>query len=153
MLFLLFQLGKDRYALDAGKVAEVLPMVSIKHIPKAPLGVAGALNYRGAPVPVIDLSVLTLGRPAQMRLGTRIILVRYPDENGAQHLLGLIAEKATKTVRREPTDFIASGVTNGAAPYLGPVAADESGLVQCIDVPQLLPPSVRDVLFKEPLEQ
>jgi len=35
MLFLLFQLAKDRYALDAGQVAEVLPWVGIKQIPQA----------------------------------------------------------------------------------------------------------------------
>ena len=29
MLFLLFQLGEDRYALDAGQVVEVLPLVGI----------------------------------------------------------------------------------------------------------------------------
>jgi chemotaxis signal transduction protein len=47
MLFLLFQMGKDHYALDAGQVAEVLPLVSIKQIPQAPMGVAGAFD--GAP--------------------------------------------------------------------------------------------------------
>ena len=67
---------------------------------------AGLFNYRGAPVPVIDLSQLTLGRPAARRLSTRIVLVHYPDESGGTHLLGLIAERATQTVRHEPSDFV-----------------------------------------------
>ena len=75
MLFLLFQLGRERYALEAGQVAAVLPLLSIKEIPQAPPAVAGLCNYRGRPVPVIDLSELTLGRPAQSRLSTRIVLV------------------------------------------------------------------------------
>jgi chemotaxis-related protein WspB len=149
MLFLLFQLAKDRYALDAGQVAEVLPWVGIKQIPQAPGEVAGVFNYRGAPVPVIDLSQLTLGQPAQRRLSTRIILVHYPDDNNETRLLGLIAEKATETVRREPADFVASGVTNAQASYLGPVATDARGLVQWIDVKKLLPASLREVLFKQ----
>jgi len=111
--------------------------------------VAGIFNYRGAPVPVIDLSQLTLGQPAQRRLSTRIILVRYPDDNNETRLLGLIAEKATETVRREPADFVASGVTNAQASYLGPVATDARGLVQWIDVKKLLPASLREVLFKQ----
>jgi chemotaxis-related protein WspB len=130
MLFLLFQLGKDRYALDGRQIEGVLPLVSIKQIPQAPPGVAGLFNYRGAPVPVIDLSELTLGRPAQRRLNTHIIIVHYPTEAGGKRLLGLIAEKATETTQREPTDFTACSVTNGAAPYLGPVASDERGLIQ-----------------------
>ena len=36
MLFLLFELGKDRYALDVRQIAAVLPLVGIKQIPKAP---------------------------------------------------------------------------------------------------------------------
>ena len=152
MLFLLFQLGADWYALDAGQVAEVLPLVRIKPIPRTPPAVAGVLNYRGAPVPVIDLRALTLGRPARPRLSTRIILVHYPDENGGPRLLGLIAEQATETMRRQPTDFTASGVSNDAASYLGPVTADQRGLVQWIEVSKLLPPTVREVLFRQPVE-
>lgn len=152
MLFLLFQLGEERYALDAGQVAEVLPLVGIRQIPQAPPGVAGIFNYRGAPVPVIDLSQLTMGRPARRRLNTRIVLVHYRSDDGATHLLGLIAEKATETLRREPADFTPSGIRNAAAPYFGPVVMDASGLVQRIEVNQLLPPSLRDLLFREPLE-
>ena len=148
MLFLVFELARDRYALDAREVAEVLPLVGIKQIPQAPPGVAGVCNYRGAPVPVIDMSQLALGRPAERRLSTRIVLVHYPGADGEPRLLGLIAERATRTVRREPADFVASGVNCEGAPYLGPVATDASGLLQWVDVRTLLPASVRDVLFK-----
>jgi chemotaxis-related protein WspB len=137
MLFLLFQLGEDRYALDTGRVVEVLPLVAITPIPKAPAGVAGLFNYHGRPVPAIDLSQLTMGRSARNR-------------RGKTHLLGLIAEKVTETVRREPADFVASGVTTDRAPYLGPVATDARGVLQWIDVEWLLPASVRDALFTPP---
>jgi chemotaxis-related protein WspB len=152
MLFLLFQLGEERYALDAGQVAEVLPLVGIRPIPRAPPEVAGLFNYRGSPVPAIDLCQLTLGRAARRRLNTRIVLVHYRGDDGTVHLLGLIAEKATETLRREAADFTASGVKGTAAPYLGPVAKDTRGLVQRIEVNQLLPPSVRDLLFQPPSE-
>jgi chemotaxis-related protein WspB len=151
MLFLLFQLGDDRYALDTSRVAEVLPLVAITPIPQAPAGVAGLFNYRGAPVPAIDLSRLTLSRPAPARLNTRLVVVHYPDDRGDTHLLGLIAEKVTETVRRDPAEFVASGVTLDRAPYLGPIAADARGLLQWIQVENLLPPSVRDVLFTSPV--
>lgn len=148
MLFLLFHLGDDRYALPAAQVAEVLPMVGIKQFPQAPLGVAGSLNYRGTPVPVLDLSALTLGVPAERRLSTRILLVHYPDARGERHLLGLIAERATETVQRDPGDFTESGISNRQTPYLGPVASEPRGLLQWIEVDRLLPDSIRDMLFQ-----
>jgi chemotaxis-related protein WspB len=152
MLFLLFQLNKEYYALEAGQVREVLPLVGMKEIPHSPSGVAGIFNYRGTPVPAIDLSDLTLGRPAQRLLSTRIILVNYAGPGGEKHLLGLIAEKATETLRREPDEFKTSGVTNRDTPYLGPVATDTRGFIQWIKVDQLLPATVRDLLFKQPVE-
>jgi chemotaxis-related protein WspB len=150
MLFLVFELGTERYALDARQIAEVLPLVAIRHIPETPSAVSGVFNYRGAPVPVIDVSRLTLGRPAAHRLSTRIVVVHYPGTAGDTHLLGLIAEKATQTVRHEPADFLASGVSHAGASYLGPIATDPRGLLQWIDVRTLLPTALRDLLFTQP---
>jgi len=151
MLFLVFELGNDRYALDVRQVAAVLPLVGVKRIPRAPQAVNGLFNYRGTPVPVLDLSQWTLGRPSARRLTTRMMLVHYPDETGRTHLLGLIAERVTQTARHEASDFLPSGVTNAGAPYLGPVVTDARGVLQWIDVRTLLPPSFRDMLFKQPV--
>ena len=74
MLFLLFELGKDRYAIEAKRVVEVLPYVQIKRVPEAPGGVAGIINYRGEPVPILDFSEVALGTPAREYLSTRIII-------------------------------------------------------------------------------
>jgi chemotaxis-related protein WspB len=149
VLFLLFDLGRDRYALDAAQVAEVLPMVAVKEIPQAPASVAGAFSYRGAPVPAIDLSQLALGRPARRRMSTRIILVHYDAGRVGRRLLGLIAEQVTGTMRRDPGEFVPSGVSGGPAPYLGPVVSDASGLIQRIELQELLPAALRDRLFVE----
>ena len=149
MLFILFQLGSERYALDASQVIAVLPRLDMKAIPHAPPAVAGLCNFRGAPVPVIDLSELALGRPSANRLSTRIVLVHLPDPAGQSHLLGLLAERATETLRRDPADFVPAGVSVDAASYLGPVTADARGLIQRIEVQRLLPGSLRALLFSE----
>jgi chemotaxis-related protein WspB len=148
-LLLQFQMGADRYVIDTAEVVRVLPLVAIKHIPQAPRGVAGAFDFQGAPVPVVDLSELALGRPAERCLSTRVILVNYRDRVGRARLLGLLAEKATQTVRRSRSEFVSSGVHCDQAPYLGPVASGSHGLVQWIDLSKLLPDSVREALFAQ----
>jgi chemotaxis-related protein WspB len=148
VLFLVFRIGRDRYALEASQVTEVLPLVEIRPVPHAPAGVAGLFDLRGVPVPVIDLSAIVAGRPAERRLSTRVVLVRYPDVAGEFRPLGLIAEKITTTAKRDATDFLDSGITHDRAWYLGPVASDAEGLLQWIDVTQLLPSEVRAVLFR-----
>jgi len=94
------------------------------------------------------LSVLMIGRPSVPRLSTRIVVVQYSDDSGHSRQLGLIAEKATQTVRRDAAEFVDSGVSCRDAAYLGPVASDPGGMLQRIDVSRLLPPSIRDSLFQ-----
>jgi chemotaxis-related protein WspB len=149
MLYLLFQLGDDRYAIEANEIAEVLPLVEIKRIPQTPRGVAGLFDFRGHPVPVVDLGLMAFDRPSPLRRSTRIILVHYPDAAGKRRVLGLVAEKVTETWRRDEADFAPSGISTEGARYLGPVASDSRGLIQRIVVREILSAPVRDALFQE----
>jgi chemotaxis-related protein WspB len=148
MLFLVFELDGNRYALDSRQLIEVLPCVDLRPISKAPPGVAGMFDYHGLPVPVVDLSEIIVGRAALRRMHTRLVVVNYAAVAEAPRTLGLIAERATVTVRLEPAQFKESGVSNAETPYLGPVARDAQGLIQWLTVPQLLPSAVRNVLFQ-----
>lgn len=138
----MLHLGEDRYVLNTAQIGEILPMVNLKRIPLAPPAVAGVFNYRGVPVAVVDLAQLTLGRPAQANLSTRIVLADYTERTGSRHQLGLIAERATETIRLNPMDFGPCGIANEATAYLGPVTGDARGLIQWIDPAKILPPSL-----------
>jgi chemotaxis-related protein WspB len=150
VLFLIFQLGTDHYALEATDVVEVLPLVTTKQIPGATPGVAGVFSYHGQAVPAIDLAEMALGVPAQRRMSTRIIVTRYADQ-GESHLLGIIAEQATDTMRRFSTDFIETGVSADGTPYLGPVTRWKEKIVQRVNVDRLLTDAVRGQLFRQPM--
>ena len=125
MLFLLFQVGEGRYALEASRVVEVLPLMRIDQLPQRPAGVTGVLCYRGAPLPVIDLSAVILGRPAGAKLSTRILVINC----AGGRRVGLIAERANETLKRERSEFTETGVALEGVPYLGPVTRDGRGFV------------------------
>lgn len=148
MLFLTFQVGKDRYALDTGKVVEVLPLVNFKAIPRAAAGVSGIFNYHGVPVPLIDLTELALGRPSEPRMSTRIIVIKYARDSGEPVVLGLKAEHVTETIRRSDQDFVESGV-KGAEAYLGPVTIQADQIIQRVDITRLLPDHILAQLSRE----
>src|SRR6185295_19724436 len=82
VLFLLFQIGEDRYALESGQIVEVLPLLNVKSIPRAPEGISGIVNYHGTPVPLVDLGLLAIKCPSRPRVTTRIVLVNYIDHIG-----------------------------------------------------------------------
>lgn len=152
MLCLCFQLGDDRYALDAAQVVEVLPLLELRKIPGAPPGVAGLFNYRGRPVPAVDLGELLLGIPAPERLSTRLILVNHATESGGTRLLGLIAGQVTRIVRKSAAEFQQPVLLGAAPPFLGPVLMDESGGVQLLRPERLLTNDVRELIFAGALE-
>ena len=145
MLFLLFHLGADRYALPARDVVEVLPLVALKAVPAAPRGVAGLLNYHGEPVPVLDLSLLAVGRPAAARVSTRLLLTRLAGAAPEQRV-ALLVERATEAAAIDPGAFLPAGVASPGARYLGPVANDGRGFIQRIELEALLDADLRAAL-------
>lgn len=145
MLFIVFRLGQDRYALNARELLEILPLAQIKRVPQAPNGIAGLLDYHGVMLPVIDLSALALGQAAAERISTRMVVVEM--ENGRR--FALIAERANEMLQREASDFTEAKVTVDAAPYLGPVTSDARGIVQWIAPQKLFSPAVYDAVFHQ----
>ena len=149
MLFLLFQVGPDRYAIEATRVVEVVPLLELQPLLQASRGVAGLFNYRGRPVPAVDLAAITLGRPASDLLSTRIIVLNYPDDSGAQRRIGVIAEHATGLLRAETSDFMDPGLKRGASPPLGPMLMDRKGPIQWVQEQRWLPHEVSVPLLSE----
>jgi chemotaxis-related protein WspB len=149
MLFLIFQIGNERYALDVAQVAVVLPPAPCKQVPEAPPWVRGIFSHEGRNVPVLDVSMLALGTPAAARLSTRMVLAHYLPEGGESQLLGLIVERATDTLRCEAADFTGSGLAHDNARYLGPVMRHGDGLIQWIKVVDMLDADVQALLFPE----
>lgn len=142
MLFLVFHLNEDRYALDASQLVEILPLVEVRSLPQAPDGVAGVLDFRGVALPVFDLTALALGRASGKRVSTRILIV----ELATGRRLALIAERANELLKKEPADFSETGIHLGTAPYLGPVTRDDRGFIHWVQPEQLLTLEISEAL-------
>ena len=61
--YLTFALGAEEYGVDVLAVREIIGMLDITPVPRAPECVRGVVNLRGQVIPVIDLR-LCLGMPA-----------------------------------------------------------------------------------------
>ncbi|APR35144.1 chemotaxis protein CheW [Paraburkholderia sp. SOS3] len=155
MLFLLFNLDGERYALDAAQIVEVLALQPTRPIPGAPAWVAGVAERYGEPLPVIDVPRLALGRDARRLLSTRLVVVKYRASEASSEtphlLLGLIVEGATQTRRLAREQFADTGVATPHARWLGPVANDGQGFVQWVEVRHMLTDDVKALLFPQEL--
>lgn len=125
MLYLLFNLGADHYALSADRIVQVLPASLPRRLRGAPPVISGAITYRRQNLPVIDLVKLETGYPAATRIGTRIIVTAISIAERPINV-GLVLENATQTFRCKPE-------------YFTPFAPSPRGLVQLLDLDSLLP--------------
>ena len=53
--YLSFQLAEELFALDIGRVREVIEFTSVTKVPRMPVYMRGIINLRGGVVPVIDM--------------------------------------------------------------------------------------------------
>jgi len=149
MLLLIFQAGGQTYGLDTRNVIEAAIYPLCTPLPHAPAYVAGLATWRGRTVPVIDLSALFAGTPARPLFSTRLLIVEYTTPEGRSHPLGLVAEKAVETIVLEETRREPQKVKIPDAPYLDGTVEHAGRLVQRVALDDLLPVSVRALLFPE----
>jgi len=99
MLLLTLRIEDCRYVIEAGKITEIIPLVNYVKVPNGPRILAGIINYRGKPVPVVDLGLLLKKRSCRLRMNSRIILFQIKRAGGASSLIGVIGENITGTLR------------------------------------------------------
>lgn len=153
MLYLIFSLGADRYALSTADVLAVRPVPVVKALPSTPPWVSGLASDAHGSFPVIDLCALAVNRPARAVMSTRMALLRYTEGATAalsEPRLGVIIEQATSTLSADEADFVDPGLATPEAPYLGPVLQHQDGrVIQRVVVRDLLPTWVRERLFAQ----
>jgi len=144
MMMLLFNVDCERFAMDVADVVELVPCVTLQHLPKAPDYISGLMNYRGNIVPVVDLGMLVGEGPVRVLMSSRIILTKpVKTEN---RYIGLLAEKVTETKRISPEEFTGTGVKADACAFVDKIVMDSAGMIQVINLQKLLPDDVNIML-------
>ena len=136
--------------MEARKVIEVIPLVTLRACHNAPAYVAGMANYHETAVPVMDFGRLLGGMPCAMFLSTRIILTSCAAGGDKQRVIGLLAETVTDAVEREESDFSEDNVAVPGTSCLGKLAINGSGFLQRITVDRLVSKELEQMLFANP---
>jgi len=76
-----------------------------------------------------------------------MIIVEFPLATGGARTLGLLAEQVTETAQLNEEDFTDTGISIPDAPFIGPAAHTDQGLVQQLSVTDLVPPEVQSQLY------
>jgi len=124
--------------LDASVIAEIIPLVHYTVVPNSPEIITGVINFRGRPVPVVDLGQLIDKMPCRQRVNTRIILAKIAIAEEKQVFFGIIAEGISSTfhLNRAPKESSEMLVHE----LLDPDKSDQQQFVQLLDLEKVLGP-------------
>lgn len=133
MLFLIFEINGNTYAIDCTYVSRVLPFVRINPALNMPEMVAGLMNCMGKSVPVVDLTQVISNHPSEEKYNTRIVLFDYMSKQ-----IGVILENFSETINCPLLDFIDMGVHLKEKPFLAGVKTVNGKEIKRINIEKLL---------------
>ncbi len=130
-----FQLGREEFAVEVTQVREIIRMQDITRMPKAPSFVEGIINLRGQIIAVLDLAQRLNLEAAERGSETRIIVVEAGDVK-----VGMIVDSVSEVMRIneeevEPSPALAADVE---AVYLKGVVKLENRLIILLDLTRIL---------------
>jgi purine-binding chemotaxis protein CheW len=99
--YLTFKLEDELFALDIGKVREVLDFTTITKVPQTPDFMRGVINLRGSVVPVVDLRLKFGMVMAEKTVNTCVIIVEV-DMDGEKVVMGAMADAVQEVLDLEP---------------------------------------------------
>lgn len=90
--FLTFELAGEAYGIQILKVQEIRGWEPVRKIPNTPSFVKGALNLRGAIVPIIDLRERFHLEKVEYTPTTVVIVISIETEGNASTVMGIVAD-------------------------------------------------------------
>lgn len=124
MLLLQLHAAGERYAMESNAVIEVLPAINLHQQADLAPPLAGVFNYRGAAIPVIDLTRALHNQAASIRMTTRIVVVEHDGE-----IFGILAEGVTELLRMDADAFAQSPRISTSTKCLKGIKAEGNAII------------------------
>ncbi|MBN1194348.1 MAG: purine-binding chemotaxis protein CheW [Methanomicrobiaceae archaeon] len=140
-----FELSGERYALDIYLAREIVEMMPITPIPRAPSYISGIMNLRGEITSIISLNYL-LSLPPDDDLENRKIIVLTTETAGGSNV-GIIVDDVHSVIQvsEDDVEHVGEGISSDVSNFVKGIikvgcddAEKKQGLVIWIDMLHLL---------------
>ncbi len=132
---LTFNLSDEVFAVDVGRVREILEITSITKVPQTPDFMRGVINLRGSVVPVIDLR-LKFGMTETERTVNTCIIVVEVTMDGETNVLGFLADSVQEVIEMEQghIEAVPHIGTKMNTDFLKGMGKHDGGFVMILDI-------------------
>ncbi|CAN5899649.1 chemotaxis protein CheW [soil metagenome] len=138
---LLTQLSDTRIGFSASAVREIVRSVAIAPLSSAPAVIEGAINLRGAVIPVVDVR-RRLGMPARANTPDQFLVILETSDR----LIAVRVDDVADVVEIPAGDIQTSAALSPALQQLAGVAATSDGALVIYDADAFLTQAERAVL-------
>jgi len=113
-----FSLGAENYALDINIVREIVEMMPITIIPRAPVHITGVINLRGEIVNIVNLNTF-LKIPARPITKDQKIIVLMPEAAGGNNV-GMIVDNVSSVteISASQVDCMTDSIAGNDTKYI-----------------------------------
>jgi purine-binding chemotaxis protein CheW len=137
--YLTFTLAGEEYGIGLLKVKEIVGMMPITTVPRAPRSVKGVINFRGKVIPAMDLRLKLGMEEIAYTEKTCIIVVEIRAQTGSE-LIGVAVDSVSEVVSMKEADIEdtpAFGATLDTDYILG-MAKTNGGVRILLDIDRVL---------------
>ena len=130
-----FHIGEEEFGVDILAVQEIIRMMQITPVPRAPVYIDGVINLRGKVIPIIDLRRRFGLAPRGHDKNTRIIVIEINNI-----IVGFVVDAVSEVLRIpastvEPPPPVVAGVESD---YVSGVGKLQDRLLIMLDLDRLL---------------
>ncbi|MCP4155804.1 MAG: chemotaxis protein CheW [bacterium] len=131
--FLVFNLGKLQFALPLTPVERVIRAVGVTLLPKAPVVVAGIINYKGHVLPVIDIRPRFKLEKKDVRLNDQFVIFRT-----AKRSIAIITDTVTGDIEIPAENVVTPSQLVDDMAFLQGVIKRDDGVMLIPDLDKIL---------------
>jgi purine-binding chemotaxis protein CheW len=95
--YLSFTLDRELFAIEIGRIREVLAFTTATKVPRTPDFMRGVINLRGHVVPVIDLRLKLGLAPSERTVDTCVIILEV-EVDGDRTVVGALADSVQEVI-------------------------------------------------------
>jgi len=139
-----FRIANGYYAIDVQIAREIVEMMTITAIPRAPDYITGVTNLRGEVTNIINISKL-IGLPESVASETQRIIVLMPDASQGSNV-GIIVDdvRSVMQVNEEDVEALSENLSSDVTDYVKGIikvkddASDTMRLIIWVDMQKVL---------------
>lgn len=149
---LTFTLGKEIFALDIGKVREVLELTTVSEIPRTPDYMKGVINLRGRAVPVVDMRLKLGMSPIEQTVDTCIIILEIAFEH-EEIVMGVLVDSVREVFEMAENEIEPAPKMGAAieAAYIKGMGCQDNEFIIIVDVDSIF--SEKELLAAKGFEE